>query len=171
MPSDRPQVKYRVDPEEKRAFEQYVDEIDETGQGRYGRHLERAMRQYRHEDRLSTIANRVDAIAETVGATEKKGKGTAVADGLMNVPEGKNPGDVSARQRAVITHLVDLAEDDRLPSDGYGHVVTQKVLKDQIEKVADVHSSKTLKQYVEQITAKGPFRRHPDRPGVWVVET
>lgn len=170
MGSDRPQVKYRVDRAVKQRFEQYVDGVDETGQGRYGRHLERAMQQYLNEDRLATIEHRVEAIAHTVGAAEKKGKG-AVADGAFAVPAGKNPGDVAERQRAVVTHLVDLANDDRLPSDEYGPFVTQKVLKEQVESVADVHSPKTVKRYVEGVASKGPLRRHPDRPGVWVVET
>lgn len=171
MPSDRPQVSYRVDPTVKRRFEAYVDARDETGQGRYGRHLETAMLQYLEEDRLVAIESAVEDIAHTVGAREKKGKGTPVADGMYDTPKGKNPGDVGKRQQAVINYLLDAADDGKLPDDDHGHFVTQKILKGKIEEIADVHSTKTVKKYLRDITKTPNFRRHPERPGAWVVRT
>lgn len=169
--SDRPQVRYRVDPAVKRAFEEYVDEFGDTGQGRYGRHLERAMDEYVHGDGLSGLRQTVNQIADSLGVEKKKGNGPAVmADGRYHVPEGKNPGDVSARQRAVIDAILDLADEERLPSDEHGHFVNQKIVTTQIEDVAAVHSPKTVKRYLQDITSKSMFRRHPNRPGAWVVE-
>lgn len=169
---NRVQLGWRVDEGVKRRFEQWATEVYGETPGRKGRALESAMKSAMGDDRLGRVEEQLERVADALDVEKVSGKGPiAMADGLYEVPEGKNPGDVSARQRAVITHLVDLANDGHLPDSDYGPTFHTKVLKRKIEEIADVHSNKTVKRYVEQITKRGPFKRHPDRTGFWVVET
>jgi len=169
MPSDRVPANYRVDPKVKQAFEQYVDSLGETAQGRYGRHLETAMREYVHADRLTGIHELLNRMADNLGV-EKVSKTEAVADGRYAAPQGKNPGDVRRRVEVISDAILDQAEAGRTPSDDYGPFVNRKIVKSAIEDVGDVHSDKTVKKYLKKILKQSMFRPHPERTNAWVVE-
>lgn len=170
MPSDRPQVKYRVDPEAKKAFERYVDHLPGTDGGRYGVHLERAMREYIEQDRMARMNQMLDRIADNLGV-EKVGKtNPAVADGRYAAPRGKNPGDVRRRTEVIVDALLDHAEAGNLPTDDHGTFVTRKIVTDTVEQVADIQSKKSQKEYLKRVVGKSMFRRHPNRTEAWVVE-
>lgn len=170
MPSDRPQVRYRVDPDTKKAFERYVDALPGTEGGRYGIHLERAMREYIEQDRMARMAAQLDRIADNLGVEKVRKSNPAIADGRYAAPQGKNPGDVRKRVETVIDALLDHEEAGNLPADDYGSFVTRKIVMDTVEQVADIHSDKTLKDYLERVCKRSMFRPHPDRTGAWVVE-
>lgn len=171
---NRVQLGWRVAESTKLRFERYAESLYGETPGRKGRAVEDAMEAFMREDRLARVEEQLDRMADALDVEKVTGKGAdapALADGLYEAPTGKNPGDVSKRQRAVITYFVDLANDERLPEGDYGPMCHRNVLKRKIEEIANVHSEKTVKRYVEAITSKGPFRPHPDRTGFWVVET
>lgn len=169
MPSERPQLGWRVDPETKKAFQRYVDSLPGSNHGRYGKHLERAMREYIEADRLAHLQEQLELIADNLGV-EKVGKSnTAIADGRYAAPKGKNPGDVRRRTEVIIDALLDYAEDDILPSDDYGQYVTRKIVTDVIKQVGDVHSKKTIRKYLERVLKRSMFKEHPERAEAWVV--
>lgn len=175
MTSDeRVQLGWRVDRKEKEAFEAFVNETMGETPGRKGRALERAMKEYRDDGRDRLILRRLEQIGDALGIEKIKGKSgdpVPLADGSYETPQGKSPGDVEARQRAVINHLLDLAEDERLPIDDRGPFVTQKILRGKIEEVAGVKSRQTVKRYLRDITSKPMFKPHPDRAATWTVKT